>query len=230
MRDNEALKILLVDDDEDLLDLLKYNLQKQGFQVRTVASVGKAVQTAYTFQPQLIVLDAILPDGNGFDLCRELRNLSQFRDTLIFFLSAKSEAAWKDRALEIGADDFIEKLGGIRVLTNRVDAVLRQRFIIRKSVPFLSVRDLVIDRTVKTVFLAGEETPLSTPEFDILFFLMQNANHVVSVENVINIIWGSDLFVAKSSVERSVMSLQHKIGHGYIEIVSPRHYRFIGQR
>jgi two-component system alkaline phosphatase synthesis response regulator PhoP len=110
MAGNKALRILLVDDDKDLLELLEYNFEKEGFEVKSVAKVKNAIATAQTFQPDLIIMDIVMPDGNGIDLCREIRRQACFTHTIVFFLSACPEKRYMDATLEIGADDFIEKL------------------------------------------------------------------------------------------------------------------------
>src|SRR5688572_30148723 len=176
MASGDALRILVVDDDRDLLDLLKYNFNKEGFRVKTVAKASEALSVAERFRPQLIILDVLLPDGNGMDLCKELRRSPAFDQTVIFFLSACAEKACMTASLEQGADDFIEKLSGLRVLTNKVTAVLKNKFIIKKGVMALSAPDLVIDTRTEVVYYRNHKMTLSKPEFEILFFLMQNPN------------------------------------------------------
>lgn len=227
MKDEHKLRILLIDDDTDLLDLLKYNFQKEGFQVKTVSRAGKAISTAIAFLPNLIVLDVAMPDGNGIDLCREIRNIDALRDTFVFFLSARSERACIEKALDIGADDFIEKLSGLRALTNKANAVLKNNFVIKKGIPGMASDELVVNIKTKVVYLKNQEMSISAPEFEILFFLMQNPNKVISRKNLIKIIWGSELFVLDSSVKNHVESLQRKIGTRFIETVDNGRYRFL---
>ena len=227
MASEHAIRILLVDDDKDLLELLKYNFQKEGFLVRTVSRASKAISAAIDFLPDLIVLDVSMPDGNGIDLCREIRKIDNLKDTIIFFLSARSPHACKEEALEIGADDFIEKLSGLRALTNKVNAVLKKNFVIKKGVPGLASDDLVVDKKAEIVYLNHQELPMTDAEFEILFFLMQNPNKVISRKNLIRIIWGSEVFVLDSSVQNYVESLQMKLGSKFIETVGNGQYRFV---
>ena len=226
MGSKEIPRILLVDDDKDLLDLLKYNFEKEGFVVKTLSKGSKALATSKKFRPDLIVLDIAMPDENGIDLCREIRSYRCFKSIYIFFLTGRSESHYRDAALEMGADDFIEKLSGIRALTNKVSAVLKNRFIIKKSVPTLSVDDLIINKRSELVYLKNEPISLSKPEFEILFFLMQNPNKLVSRKNLIKIIWGSEMFVLDSSVHSYIENLQRKVGKKRVETINKDGYRF----
>lgn len=224
---NNGLRILLVDDDKDLLDLLKYNFRKEGFQVKTVSRASKAIAAALDFLPDLIVLDVSMPDGNGIDVCMGIRRISALRDTFIFILTAREAHSSRERALETGADDFIEKLSGLRVLTNKVNAVLKNNFVIKNGVPGLASNELVVDRKAQVVYLNDREMAISAPEFEILFFLMQNPNKVISRKSLVKIIWGSEVFVQESSVKNYVENLQRRIGTKFIETVGIGQYRFV---
>ena len=224
---DHRFRILLVDDDKDLLDLLEYNFRKEGFQVKTVSKARKAISAAVAFLPDLVVLDVSMPDGNGIDLCKEIRCIDALKDTFIFVLTARAAHSSRERALEIGADDFIEKLSGLRVLTNKVNAVLKNNFVIKNGVPGLASNELVVDKRAQVVYLKDREMAISVPEFEILFFLMQNPNKVISRKILIKIIWGSELFVHESSVKNYVENLQQKIGTKFIQTVGTGQYRFV---
>lgn len=226
MKNKEALRILLVDDDKDLLDLLKYNFEKEGFVVKTVSKIRKAIPAAQEFRPELIILDVAMPDGDGISLCRDIRGLRDFHNTFIFFLSARSENTFKEKAFAIGADDFIEKLSGLRALTNKVNAVLKNRFVIKKGVSTLAWDNLLVNHRSEVAYLNDKELTLSKPEFEILFFLMQNPNKVVSRKNLVKIIWGSEVFVLESSVRTCIENLRGKIGARFIEKLADDQYRF----
>lgn len=226
MGGTEALRILLVDDDRDLLDLLAYNFCKEGFIVKTVTRMKKAIASVVNFQPDLIVLDLMMPDGNGIEVCKSIRSMHRFRDVYIFILTGRSENYYRNAALETGADEFIEKLSGIRALTNKVSAVLKNRFIIKKGVSLLSVGDVLINKRGEVVYFRSERLTLSKPEFEILFFLMQNPDKLISRKSLVNIIWGSDMYVLSSSIQSYISSLQRKIGMQHIETVHRDYYRF----
>jgi two-component system alkaline phosphatase synthesis response regulator PhoP len=219
------LRILVVDDDKDILDLLKYNFEKEGFEVKTIFNSTRCISTAKKFKPDLIVLDLMMPETNGIELCKELRSDKEFNKTYIFFLSARAEAYYHHAALDLGADDFIEKLNGIRALTNKVRAVLKNDFIIRKSIVILRTEDIVIHKPSQLVYLKDHPIAVSQPEFDILFFMIQNANKSISIDNLVGIIWGSEVYIQPSAVESYVENLQHKIGRQRIQALGKSYYR-----
>jgi two-component system alkaline phosphatase synthesis response regulator PhoP len=226
----EKFRILLVDDDKDLLDLLKYNFRKEGFHVKTVSKATRAISAAVAFLPDLIVLDVSMPDGSGIDICRKIRCIDALGSTSIFVLTARPAHTFREKVLEIGADDFIEKLSGLRVLTNKVNAVLKNNFVIKNGVPGLASNELVVDKKAQVVYLKDREMAVSGPEFQILFFLMQNPNKVISRKNLIKIIWGSEVYVHDSSVKNYIENLQQKIGTRFIETVGVGAYRFVHMR
>ncbi|MGC1243699.1 MAG: response regulator transcription factor [Chryseosolibacter sp.] len=226
MSGNGSLRILLVDDDKDLLDLLAYNFGKEDFLVKTVSKIEKAIPAVKKFKPDLIVLDLMMPDGNGIDLCKEIRSIGAFRDVYIFILTARSENYFRDAALETGADEFIEKLSGIRALTSKVRAVLKNRFIIKKGVSLLSAGDLLLNKRLEVAYFRNQQLSLSKPEFEILFFLMQNPDKLISRKSLANMIWGSEVYVVHSSIQHHIESLQRKVGMQCIETIHRDHYRF----
>src|SRR5688572_32768 len=144
MGDKKPLRVLVVDDDKDILELLEYNLEKEGFKVKTLHDSSSAVETAKDFLPDLIILDIMMPRPNGIEICRELRGMQLFSGTYIFFLTAKSESYYQQAAYDTGGDDFIEKVIGLRALTYKVSTVLKRRFVIRKSIIELKVGNMRI--------------------------------------------------------------------------------------
>jgi len=224
--EKEAYRILAVDDDPDILELLKYNFEKEGFKVKTVEESSKAVEAAVKFKPDLIILDIMMYPINGIEICKRLRELSLFQDTYIFFLTARSENYYQDAALDTGGDDFIEKIIGLRALANKVITVLRGNYVIRKSARAVVAGDLVIDRRGGAL-LRGEPLQLSKIELELLFFLAQNPKKVISEENLINNIWGSDTYSTTSSPQLFLETLMRKLGKHWIEYLGSGKYRFL---
>ena len=183
MGENRSFRVLLVDDDRDILELLEYNLEKEGFKVKAIEDSWEAVKVAKEFMPDLVILDIMMPHPNGIEICRELRSLKRFEDTYIFFLTAKSETYYRQAALDTGGDDFIEKVVGLRALTYKVKTVLKRRFVIRKSVPELHIGELTISRKSNSVRVGQHEVALSKPEFELLFFFAQNPGKIIFHEN-----------------------------------------------
>ncbi|HYI77055.1 MAG TPA: response regulator transcription factor, partial [Chryseolinea sp.] len=193
MVEKKPFRVLLVDDDQDILELLQYNLEKEGYKVKTLDNSNVAVSVAVDFSPDLIILDVMMPRPNGIEICKDLRRLDKFADTYIFFLTAKSENYYQEAALDTGGDDYIDKVVGLRALTYKVSTVLKRRFVIRKSIPELQIGDLSLNRKTCTVSIRQKEIKLSKPEFELLFFFAQNPRKFISQENLLCNIWGSEI-------------------------------------
>jgi two-component system, OmpR family, alkaline phosphatase synthesis response regulator PhoP len=171
MGEFKPMRVLVVDDDEDILELLSYNLDKEGFKVKTVRQSVRALRVASDFIPHLIILDIMMAHPNGIELCKALRSNKLFKDTYIFFLTAKSENYYQHAVLQTGGDDYIEKATGLRALTNKVNSVLKKRFVIRKSISEITLKGLTINRRLGSVLAGdGKEILLNRNEFDLLFF------------------------------------------------------------
>lgn len=226
MSEKKPLRVLVVDDDRDILELLKYNLWKEGYKVKVLEESSKAIKAAKSFSPDLIVLDLMMPHPNGIELCRELRKMKQFEDTYIFFLTAKSEPYYQQAALDTGADDYIEKIMGLRSLTHKIAAVLKKDYVIRKGEAELAVGKLVLKRKKFLVQVGERDIALNKPEFEVLFFLAQNHGKVVTKSSLLQFLWGSELFLSESSLELYIDSLEQKLGKGYIHRNDEGQYSF----
>lgn len=216
MKDANPFRVLVVDDDRDILDLLQYNLSRESYQVKVVDRSDRALKVARRFSPDLIILDVMMPHPNGIELCREFRSMDRFRETYIFFLTAKSEHYYQQAALDTGGDDYIEKIVGLRSLTHKIHTVLRDNLVIRKSLRELRVGELVLNRRTGGVMLGNTPITVSKPEFELLFFMAQNAGRQISREAFLHNIWGSETFLADRSVEVYLQSLVKKLGERFI--------------
>lgn len=216
---------MLVDDDHDILELLEYNLEKEGFKVKALDDSWNAVKIAKDFGPDLIILDIMMPHPNGIEICRELRSIKRFENTYIFFLTAKSESYYQQAALDTGGDDFIEKVVGLRALTYKVSTVLKRKFVIRKSVPILKIGNLSINRRLSSVRVGDLEITLSKPEFELLFFFAQNPRKVISQENLLCNIWGSEIYLFDTSIDVYIQNLKKKLGLDLIHRTLDNRYR-----
>ncbi len=223
MGEKKPFKVMLVDDDRDILELLEYNLEKEGFKVKALDDSWNAIKVANDFCPDLIILDIMMPHPNGIEICRELRSIKRFEDTYIFFLTAKSDSYYQQAALDTGGDDYIEKVVGLRALTYKVSTVLKRKFVIRKSIPVLNIGNLSINRKTSSVRIGDLEITLSKPEFELLFFFAQNPRKVISQENLLCNIWGSEIYLFDTSIDVYIQNLKHKLG---LELI----YRTIDNR
>lgn len=219
-------KILIVDDDKDILDLLQYNLEKDGYTVKVERKSTHSIETAGKFHPDLIILDIMMPKINGIEVCRQLREHPDFKNTYIFFLTAKSDKQLQLKALNTGGDDYIEKITGLRALTYKISTVLKKNLVIRKSVERINIGDMVIDRNASSVTYKSKEVALPKYEFELLYFFAQNPKKVITRDNLLHNIWGSDVYVLAKSVDTYITNLTQKIGEGLISRVEEGKYKF----
>lgn len=225
MGEMKPFRVLVIDDDRDILDLLEYNFQREGFKVKTLEDSHKAVKVAKEFSPELIILDIMMPHPNGIEVCRQLRSIRRFQETYIFFLTAKSENYYHEAALDTGGDDFIEKVIGLRALTYKVSSVLKRNFIIRKGVPEITVGNIKVNRKANSVTIGKREVVLSKPEFELLFFFAQNTFKVITIDNLLQNIWGSEIYLFEASVDVYIQNLKNKIGIDLIKDLGDNSYR-----
>jgi two-component system alkaline phosphatase synthesis response regulator PhoP len=163
-------RVMVIDDDKDILDLLDYNLRKEGFRVKIIDDGRDAVEEANVFNPDLIILDIMMPHASGFDICRRLRTSTGFTEIYIFFLTALSDHHYQREAYTTGADDYIEKIVGLRSLTYKINTVLKNQYIIRKRQLSLQAGELLIDRETSSATQRGKTISLSPAEFELLSF------------------------------------------------------------
>jgi len=222
-------KILLVDDEEDILNLVKYNLEREGYRVETVMTGEQAVRSARENVPDLILLDLMLPGMDGFDVCRILKNDKGTGLIPIIMLTAKGEDSDIVTGLELGADDYITKPFSPRILVARVKAVLRRdgRVEDTKS-PLLKIGELEIDSARHRVSVDGQRKDLTATEFDILFYLARRPGWVFTRSQIINGVKGDDYPVTDRSVDVQILNLRKKLGKSgdYVETVRGVGYRF----
>ncbi|MBI3482243.1 MAG: response regulator transcription factor, partial [Bacteroidetes bacterium] len=178
MSNKPVHKVLVVDDEESILELLKYNLEKQGFDVRTATDGQGAVDVAKKFHPDLVLLDIMMPKVDGVEACRQLRAMPELVNTYIVFLTARAEEYSEVAAFDVGADDYILKPIKPRALMSRISALFRRDNAKKNTSSQIKAGNLIIDRTSYTVRLNGKEINLPKKEFELLFFLAQNPNKV----------------------------------------------------
>lgn len=223
-------RVLVVDDDQDIVDLLKYVLEKDGFKVRTEVDSGRALKTATRFRPHLIILDIMMDGINGIDLCKELRSRPQFKDTYIFFLTANSERDVQEIAIETGGDDLIEKVLGLRELSVKIKAVLLDKWAIHKYKSIIHIGDLLIDRKTGEVYTGNRKVILSRPEFDLLYFFAQNPKKRIHSKQLLQSLWGSHFFSVAQSLNNYLANLSKKLGYRLKEIEEDTYVLLPGKR
>ncbi len=219
-------KVLVVDDEEPILELLKYNLEKEGYEVKVASNGHLGVEIAKKFKPDVVLLDIMMPQMDGVETCRQLRAMPDLINTFIVFLTARSEEYSEVAAFDVGADDYITKPIKPRALMSRIQALLRRDSKGKTSSGMITQGDLVIDRTSYTIRLQGREINLPKKEFELLFFLAQHPNKVFSRDDLLQNIWGSDVYVLARTVDVHIRKVREKIGDDYIATVKGVGYKF----
>ena len=222
----QSHKVLVVDDEPDILELLQYNLVKEGYEVKTAPDGKKALEVAKDFLPNLILMDIMMPNIDGVETGRRMREMPELSSTFIIFLTARAEEYSEVAAFDIGADDYITKPIKPRALMSRISALFRRESKKTKQEDKVSIGDLVIDRKSYTVFNKGVPVTLPKKEFELLFFLAQNPNKVFSRDDLLQSIWGTDVYVLARTVDVHIRKVREKIGEGYIKTVKGVGYKF----
>ncbi|MEO6282764.1 MAG: response regulator transcription factor [Dyadobacter sp.] len=226
-----APKVLVVDDDSDIVELLEYNLTKEGYSVLTASNGKKAIEIAKTFIPDLILLDIMMPQLDGIETGRMLRQNPEIKNTYILFLTARSEEYSEVAAFDVGADDYITKPIKPRALMSRINALFRREAQKAESGDTIEILDLSINRKNYTVTQAGEKsTVLPKKEFELLFFLAQTPNKVFSRDELLQKIWGADIYVLERTVDVHIRKLREKLGDTYIKTLKGVGYMFSNER
>lgn len=219
-------KVLVVDDEEDILELLKYNLQKEGYQVKTAVNGIKAVDIAKTYLPDLVLLDIMMPNQDGVETCRQLREIPELQHTYILFLTARSEEYSEIAAFDVGADDYIVKPIKPRALMSRISALFRRKRSDKSEKSIIRINDLVIDKSSYSVTQGDKIFTLPKKEFELLFYLAENPNKVHTRDELLHNIWGSDVYVLARTVDVHIRKVREKIGEGYISTLKGVGYKF----
>ncbi len=222
-------KILLVDDEPDILEILEYNLIKEGYEVATAGNGEEGFKVAQKFQPDLIVLDIMMPVMDGVELCRLLRSKPEFNNTIITFLTAREEDYSQIAALDTGGDDYITKPIRPRVLLSRVKALLRrnERQEDHEEASSITVGDLEIDLEQVMVLRGKERIELAKKEFDLLTLLASKPGKVFSRDEIFNRVWGTDVIVGNRTIDVHIRKLREKLGDHYIKTIKGIGYKFV---
>ncbi len=226
MSEKQKIKVLVVDDEPSIVEILKYNLQKEGYEVATAEDGLKAVKTAIKFQPDVILLDIMMPNLDGVETCLQIRQIPELKNAFIIFLTARSEEYSEVAAFDVGADDYITKPIKPRALMSRIAALFRRDSKKEKEKSHIKIRDLKIDRSSYTIDKAGKIITLPKKEFELLYFLANNPNVVFSRDELLHNIWGSDVFVLARTVDVHIRKVREKIGEEYITTVKGVGYKF----
>jgi len=226
--ENTSKKILIADDEPDIIEFLQYNLEKNGYIVVSAENGKEALSVALKEKPDLILLDIMMPEMDGVEVCRELREKPEFADTIIAFLTARNEDYSQIAGFEVGADDYITKPVKPRVLLARISALLKRRQSTILTDSQVSVGDLTIDKEKHLVLIKDEALHLPKKEYEILHLLASKPGKVYTREEIYNIVWGYDIFVGDRTIDVHIRKIREKIGDDYIRTVKGIGYKFTG--
>ncbi len=223
---NQNFKILLVDDEPDIIEFLGYNLKKEGYEILTASNGKDAVAIAKKELPHLIVLDVMMPDMDGIETCREIREQKGLQDVLIAFLTARSEDYTQIAGFEVGADDYITKPIKPRVFISRVKALLRRLQTSVTSENNIEFGEIRIDKDKHVIFKGDLEIALPKKEFRLFALLSSKPGKVFTREFILEKVWGDEVVVGDRTIDVHIRKLREKIGDNYFKTVKGVGYKF----
>lgn len=221
---NAVKKILIADDEPDILEIVQYNLQQEGYEVTTAKNGNEAIDQAKRFNPDLIILDIMMPGKNGIEVCNILRMQPAFNDTLIIFLTALSDEGTEVKGLETGADDFITKPISPKVLVSKVNALFRR--VNKEDTGILQIGELKIDREKYIVNYQGQDIILARKEFELLALLAGKPGKVFLRNEILNQVWGTEVIVGDRTIDVHIRKIRQKLNLDCITTVKGVGYKF----
>ena len=220
----ETRKVLIADDEPDILEILKYNLVNEGYQVMTAKDGDDAIEKAKKFQPDLLVLDIMMPKKNGVEVCEMLRSQPAFKNSLIIFLTAVNDESTQIRGLETGADDYLSKPVSPKVFISRVNALFRR--VPKKETKIVEIDGLIIDPEKFIVQFEGKEIVLAKKEFELLHLLATKPGRVFLRNEILSQVWGNDVIVGDRTIDVHIRKIRQKLGVDCITTVKGVGYKF----
>jgi two-component system alkaline phosphatase synthesis response regulator PhoP len=221
----KAGKILVVDDESDIIEFISYNLKKEGYDVFTASNGKEALPIAKKVRPDLILLDVMMPIMDGIETCKQIKADPDFAKTFVVFLTARAEEYSEIEGFNVGADDYIAKPIKPKVLITRLNAILRRK---EKEMiaPAIAVKDLVIDRESFMIIRGDQKIQLAKKEFELLFLLATKPGKVFTREYILEKVWGEEVMVVDRTIDVHIRKIREKIGDDYIGTVKGVGYRF----
>ncbi|MBK12356.1 MAG: DNA-binding response regulator [Crocinitomicaceae bacterium] len=219
-------KILVVDDEADILEIVQYNLEKGDFDVSTASNGIEAIEIAAEWHPDLILLDVMMPEMDGMETCSRMRSNAELESTVIAFLTARGEDYSQIAGFESGADDYITKPIKPRVLLSRIKALLRRGTVTKTSNQVFSSKTITIDRDRYVVIQHGNEMNLPKKEFELLSLLVSQPGKVFSRSSILSQVWGSQVVVGDRTIDVHIRKLREKLGDHHFKTVKGVGYKF----
>jgi len=223
----KEIKILLVDDEPDILEIVGYNLSTEGYQVITAENGFEGVKKAKKEKPQLIILDVMMPEMDGIEACENIRKIPELKDTVITFLTARGEDYSQVAGFDAGADDYITKPIKPKVLVSKVKALLRRLKEEEIDDSIMKIGDLIINREEYKIVKKGKEIILPRKEFELLSLLASKPNKVFKREDILDKVWGNEVIVGGRTIDVHIRKLREKIGNHCFKTIKGVGYKFV---
>ena len=221
-----SAKILVVDDDPEIVEILKYNLSNSGFEVKVAYNGVQAVKKSKKYKPDIILLDVMMPEMNGIEACTEIRNIDNLKNVQIIFLSARGEDYTQIAAFDAGADDYINKPIKPKILLKKIINIAKRLNSSENSETFIELSDLKINREEYLVKKNKTEIILPRKEFELLFLLASKPGKVFSRDEIMIKVWGSQVVVGDRTIDVHIRKLREKLGENYIKTRKGVGYKF----
>ena len=225
--DKSKIKILLVDDEPDVLEVLSYNLSKIGYQIFTASDGSKAIDKAIEIKPQLIIMDVMMPNMDGIEACKIIRKNPEHNNTIIMFLTARGEDYSQVAAFDAGADDYVTKPIKPKILMSKVKSLLRRLVNLDLNEEPIQIGNLLIDRETYNVTYNNKLISLPKKEFELLFLLASKPEKVIKREKIMEKVWGLDVIVGDRTIDVHIRKLREKFGDDYIKTIKGVGYKFV---
>jgi two-component system alkaline phosphatase synthesis response regulator PhoP len=225
--DKSKIKILLVDDEPDVLEVLSYNLSKIGYQIFTASDGSKAIDKAIEIKPQLIIMDVMMPNMDGIEACEIIRKNPEHNNTTIMFLTARGEDYSQVAAFDAGADDYVTKPIKPKILMSKVKSLLRRLVNLDLNEEPIQIGNLLIDRETYNVTYNNKLISLPKKEFELLFLLASKSEKVIKREEIMEKVWGLDVIVGDRTIDVHIRKLREKFGDDYIKTIKGVGYKFV---
>ncbi len=221
------IKILLVDDEQDILEIVGYNLSQEGYQIITASNGKEAIAKAKKEHPQLIIMDVMMPEMDGMEACENIRKIPELQDTIITFLTARSEDYSQVAGFDAGADDYIAKPIKPKVLVSKVQALLRRLKGVEgvSSTTTLTVGNIEINREEYKIIKEGEEIILPRKEFELFYLLATKPGKVFTREEILDKVWGNEVVVGGRTIDVHIRKLREKIGDSFFKTIKGVGYK-----
>ena len=224
--EKEQIKILLVDDEPDIIEIIKFNLEKKGYKIYTASDGVEAIKISEKIVPHLIIIDVMMPNMDGIETCEQLRRDNKFSNTIIMFLSARGEDFSYVAAFEAGADDYVTKPIKPKVLVSKVKALLRRFKGENIKENILDFGELIINKDEYKIINQEKEIFLPRKEFELIYLLASKKDKVCKRDEIMETIWGSDVVVGDRTIDVHIRKLREKIGDNYLKTVKGIGYKF----